>query len=401
MTAIELSLIPDAETDYIAVQRLMSDFKRETGIDVQLKRMDWEDAWPQLIAIATQGQGVDISHVGSTWVSSLMTMNALRPIPSHLISKIGGEGVFVPSTWSSVVSEEDRSAYGVPLSSYVYIVAYRKDLLEKTGLNPVTAFSSPAALEETVRALEQLHASENGWLMPVVPHPFNDFVHMAASWIWSAGGQIMDNRGKQVLFNSPASLVGLKSFLRLLRRVPDTDYLGSDECMMALLEGQASAVVTDARALNTAIQDQAPNLENIGAASLMSIPWSGGGSLVVWRHTFGYPDRLEAAYKLIEFMVRKQTLMDLANTCYTLPSRTDALDELFPAGHVLQPVMSQLISTGRSYRPIALWHRIEYQFGAELGSVAKRLMQDHTLDLDSTVEEAMDSLAYRLNLTLG
>jgi hypothetical protein len=63
--------------------------------------------------------------------------------------------------------------------------------------------------------------------------------------------------------------------------------------------------------------------------------------------------------------------------------------------------MLQLISTGRSYRPIALWHRIEHQFGVELGEVAKKLMKDHTLDLDSDMEEAMDSLAYRLNLTLG
>lgn len=401
MTTIEFSYIPDADSDFDSVARLMKEFKRETGIDVNLKRMEWGNAWPQLISIATQGQGADISHVGSTWVSSLMTMNAVRAIPFHLINKIGGEQAFVHSTWSNVVIEDDRQVYGIPLSAYVYIVAYRKDLLQQAGLNPVTAFATPSSLEESVRALQALHATEHAWLMPVVPHPFNDFVHMAASWIWSSGGHILDNRGKQVLFNSPAALAGLKSFLRLLRQVPDTDYFGADQCMAALLEGQASAVITDARALNTAIQNKAPHVEEIGAASLMSIPWSGGGSLVVWRHTHGYPDRLDAAYKLIEFMVRKQTMMELANTCYTLPSRTDALDELFPPDHALRPVMLQLISTGRSYRPIALWHRIEHQFGAELGAVAKKLLQDPNADLDRTVEEAMDSVAYRLNLTLG
>ncbi|HSJ87477.1 MAG TPA: extracellular solute-binding protein [Anaerolineales bacterium] len=401
MTTIEFSLIPDAETDYEAVSRLMSDFKRETGVDVRLKRMEWGNAWPQLISIATQGQGADISHVGSTWVSSLMTMNSLRAIPNHIVNKIGGEQSFVHSTWTNVVAEDDRQVYGIPLSAYVYIVAYRKDLLQQAGLNPVTAFATPAALEESVHRLEALNATEHAWLMPVVPHPFNDFVHMASSWIWSSGGHILDNRGKQVLFNSPAALAGLKSFLTLLRHVPDSEYFGADECMNALIEGQASAVITDARALNSAVQNKARNIEHIGAASLMSIPWSGGGSLVIWRHTHGYPDRLEAAYKLTEFMARKQIMMDLANSCYTLPSRTDALDELFPPDHALRPVMLQLISTGRSYRPIALWHRIEHQFGGELGLVAKQLMKDHSLDLDSALTEAMDSLAYRLNLTLG
>ena len=401
MTTIDFSLIPDAEIDYQTFVRLMDDFKRETGIEVRLKRMEWGNAWPQLISIATQGQGVDISHVGSTWVSSLMTMNALRPIPPHVINKLGGEQAFVHSTWTNVVAEDDRHAYGIPLSSYVYIVAYRKDLLEKANLNGATAFATPQSVEDSVDALEALHATECPWLMPVVPHPFNDFVHMAASWIWSSGGHLLDNRGKQVLFNSPAALAGLKAFLKLLRHVPDTDYLGADECMNALIEGKAAAAITDARALNSAIQNKAPNIQNIGAASLMSIPWSGGGSLVIWRHTHGYPDRLEAAYKLIEFMTRKQTMMELANNCYALPSRTDALDELFPPDHPLRPVMLQLISTGRSYRAIALWHRIEHQFGVELGNVAKNIMKDRSLDLDAAVSEAMDSLAYRLNLTLG
>ncbi len=401
MTTIEFSLIPDAEIDYQTVMRLMADFKKESGIEVHLKRMEWGNAWPQLISIATQGQGVDISHVGSTWVSSLMTMNALRPIPPHVITKLGGEQAFVPSTWTNVVAEDDRQAYGIPLSSYVYIVAYRKELLHQAKLDGATAFATPQAVEESVNRLEALHAMENAWLMPVVPHPFNDFAHMAASWIWSSGGHLLDNRGKQVLFNSPAALAGLKSFLRLLRRVPDTDYFGSDECMNALIQGKCAATITDARALNMAIQNKAADIESIGAASLMSIPWSGGGSMVIWRHTHGYPDRLEAAYKLIDFMTRKQTMMDLANNCYVLPARTDALDELFPPDHTLRPVMLQLISTGRSYRAIALWHRIEHQFGVELGTVAKTLMQDHTLDLDATVGEAMDSLAYRLNLTLG
>ena len=401
MTTIEFSLIPDAESDFQTITRLMVDFKRETGIDVNLKRMEWGNAWQQLIGIATQGHGADISHVGSTWVSSLMTMNAVRPLPNHLISKIGGEQAFVHSTWTNVTSEEDRNVYGIPLSAYVYIVAYRKDLLAKAGLNEKSAFATPHALEESVQKLDALKAVENAWLMPVVPHPFNDLVHMAASWIWSSGGHIMDNRGKQVVFNSPAALAGLKAFLTLLRRVPNTDYLGSDECMSAILEGKAAAVITDARALIEAIQNKRPNIENIGAASLMSIPWSGGGSVVVWRHTHGYPDRLEASYKLAEFLTRKSTMLELASNSYTLPSRTDALDELFPPDHALRPVMLQLISTGRSYRPIALWHRIEHQFGVELGAAAKELMQNPNADLDSTVTHAMNSLAERLNLTLG
>jgi hypothetical protein len=211
----------------------------------------------------------------------------------------------------------------------------------------------------------------------------------------------MDNRGKQVLTNSPAALTGLKSFLNLLRRVPNDGYLGADMCMQSLLEGKAAAVVTDVASLLSALQIQSSKIENIGAASLMSIPWSGGGSIVIWRHTYGYPDRLEAAYKLAEFLVRKHTMFELANQSNILPARTDALDELFPPDHILRPVMLQLISTGRSYRPIALWHRIEHQFGVELGEAASKLLKEPDADLDTVVTQSMNSLADRLNLTLG
>jgi multiple sugar transport system substrate-binding protein len=363
--------------------------------------MGWGNAWPQLIGIATQGHGVDISHIGSTWVSSLMVMNSLRPIPSNVVSKIGGAQTFVHSTWTSVVAEEDRNIYGVPWSSYLYIVAYRKDLLQQAGLNPNSAFATPQAFEESVRKLEELRSVETAFLMPIAPPPFNDFVHMAASFIWSSGGDITDNRGKQVVFNSPASLAGLTSFLRLLRRVPNTGYFGADNCMASLLEGKAAAVITDARAFHAAIQNKAPNIENMGAASLMSIPWSGGGSFVVWRHTHGYPDRLEASLNLLEFLVRKKSMLELAGEAFALPSRTDALDELFPLDHPLRPVMLQFISTGRSYRPIPLWHRIEHQFGVELGEVIAKLMNDSSAEIDSTVTRAMNSVADRLNLTLG
>jgi len=399
MAMIEFSLIPDADVDFQNFERLMFDFKSESGVDVRLKRMEWSDAWGQLIGIATQGQGADISHVGSTWVSSLMTMNAVTLIHRNLIAKVGGEQAFVHSAWSNVTAEEDRRTYGIPLSTYVYIVAYRKDLLARAGLQGNTAFATPQAFEQSIQKLEALKATEHTWLMPIVSNPFSDLVHMAASWIWSSGGHIMDNRGKQVVFNSPAALTGIKSYLTLLRRIPNTNYLGADECMNALVNGKAAAVITDARAfINTT---QGRHLENIGAASLLSIPWSGGSSVVIWRSTQGYPEKLEACNKLADFLSRKSTMLELARISQILPARTDALDELFSPDHPLRPVMLQLISTGRSYRPIALWHRIEYQIGVELGTMARELMQNPNADLDSLVTRNMNSLAERLNLTLG
>lgn len=400
MTVIELTTIPDEDADYALLQELLGTFKKQTGIEVKTTRMEWSDAWKQLINISTHGQGADISHIGSSWVSSLVSMNALRPIPPHIIIKIGGEESFVHSAWESVSMENDRHPWSVPLSTYTFAIAYRRDLLARVGLDGATAFSTPFALEETIGKLEELGAVKHAWLMPYVPFPYNDFVHTAASWIWSSGGQMIDNRGKQVLFDSPATIAGLKFYFKLLRRLPNLDPLTTDDCMDRLIQGKAAAVLTDARAILANLQEDTPETRDIGAASLMSIPWSGGGNLVIWRDTYGYPDRLEASFKLAEFLTRKSTLLEIGRSSHILPARVDALDELIPVDHPLRPVLIQLVSSSRTYRTIPLWRRIENQFGQELGNVAQTVFEDQDADLDRVLSEVMSPLSQRLNLIL-
>ena len=401
MVAIEFTTIPDEEDDYQFLIELLADFGKQTGVEVKLTRMDWTNAWQQLINISIHGQGADISHVGSTWVSSLVSMNSLRPIPPHIVTKIGSEESFVHSAWESGLMEGDRHPWAMPLSTYTYAIAYRKDLLAQAGLDGTTAFATPFMLEESVCKLEALNAVETPWLMPFVLFPYNDFVHTAASWIWSSGGHLMDNRGKQVLFNTPATLAGLRSYFTLLRRLPNVNFLGTDECMDALVDGKAAAVLTDARAILAHLQEDTPEIKNIGTASLMSTPWSGGGNIVIWRHTYGFPDRLEAAFKLAEFLMRKSTMLELGRRSHILPARVDALDELIPTEHPLRPVMIQLVSSARAYRTIPLWRRIENQFGQELGAIAMALFENKEIDLDALLVETMNSLTHRLNLTLG
>jgi ABC-type glycerol-3-phosphate transport system substrate-binding protein len=401
MVAIEYTGIPDTDDDYNLQLELLATFQKQTGIEVRFTRMDWSNAWQQLINISTHGQGADISHIGSTWVSSLVSMNSLRSIPAHIITKIGDQESFVHSTWQSIIMENDRNAWGIPLSAYTYAIAYRRDWLEQAGLDSTRAFATPLALEETVTKLEVLNCAEHAWLMPYVPFPYNDFVHTAVSWIWSSGGHLIDNRGKQVLFDSPATLAGLKSYFQLLGRLPTNHEIGTDECMQMLVQGKAAAVLTDARAILANLQGDRLETNTIGAASLMSTPWSGGGNLVIWRHTYGYPERLEAAFKLADFLTRKSTMLEIGRRSHILPARVDALDDLIPAEHPLRPVMIQLVTSSRAYRTIPLWRRIENQFGQELSVVAKKLFEDKNVDLDQLLAEVMGQLSYRLNLTLG
>jgi hypothetical protein len=170
--------------------------------------------------------------------------------------------------------------------------------------------------------------------------------------------------------------------------------------MQKLMEGKAAVVLTDTREVLRRVREDRPETRNLGTASLMGIPWTGGGNLVIWRHTYGDPDRLEAAFKLAEFLTRKNTMLEVGHRSQTLPARVDALDELIPVEHPLRPVMIQLVSSSRTYRAIPLWRRVENQFGRELSMIAKSLLEDKNADLDSMLSESMGALTKRLNLTL-
>jgi len=402
MTAIEFTFIPDTDAEYDLLLELLASFKQETGITVKTTRLPWREAWEQLIDTSMRGEGADISYVGSSWVSSLVSMNSLRPIPPHLIAKIGIEESFIHSTWQSAIMEEDKHLWSIPLSTYVYAIAYRRDLLAQAGLNCVTAFATPSEVEKTVCRLEELHCAEKAWLMPSAPFPaYNDIIHTAVSWIWSSGGHLIGNYAKQVLFDSPAALAGLKAYFKLLRRQPEAGTLQPSDTMQQLIEGKAAAVLTDARSILTYLQEDTPETRNIGTASVMGTPWSGGGHLVIWRYTYGDPEHLEAAFRLAEFLTHKSTMLEMGRRVHTLPARADALDELIPPEHPLRPVMIQLVSSGRTYRAIRLWRLIENRFGQRLDEVAKAALKDKDADLEAILTENMKALTQRLNLTLA
>jgi multiple sugar transport system substrate-binding protein len=402
MTTIEFSCIPDTDAECDFLLELLADFKKETGIVVRINRMNWGNAWDQLIGMAMKGEGADISHVGSTWVSSLVSINALRPLPPHLLARIGGAEAFIPATWQSAVIEEDRNPWSIPFNTHIYAIAYRRDLLQAAGLDEATAFATPSEVEKTVCRLEELHCAEKAWLMPSVRFPaYNDMTHTAASWIWSSGGHLIGNHAREVLFDSPATLTGLKAYFRLLRRQLEATHLQTSETMQHLIEGRAAAVLTDARTILICLEQGRLEAGNIGTASVMGTPWSGGGHLIIWRHTYGDPEHLEAACKLAEFLTSGSTMLEIGRKIHTLPARVDALNELIPPEHLLRPVVTQLVSSGRSYRAIRLWRFIENHFGQRLDLIAQAVLEEKDADWETVLTENMKALTKRLNLTLA
>src|SRR5512141_1268340 len=101
---LSFSLIGDMTPD---LRQLLNEFEQIRHIKIELIRMGWESAWAKLLTYALQGKGPDISHVGSTWVSSLVTMNSVREFSLREVDTMGGAQAFTAPAWQSATLQDD------------------------------------------------------------------------------------------------------------------------------------------------------------------------------------------------------------------------------------------------------------------------------------------------------
>ena len=77
----------------------LNEFKAKFHIMVQHKLFSWESALSELMNIALQSQGPDVSQIGTTWLGSLTGMIALRLFRESEVELFGGKQAFLPSAW--------------------------------------------------------------------------------------------------------------------------------------------------------------------------------------------------------------------------------------------------------------------------------------------------------------
>ena len=160
----------------------LSEFSRDNRVHIEQLQLGWEDAWREILGWSLHGiygKGPDISHIGATWGPSLVGMESLRPFKPDELRAIGGEQTFLPHCWQSGLSVEKDKVWSLPWHSYTFLISYRRDLLEKAGIDEKTAFQSAQSLSETVAKLKG-KVSESPWAVPVSQSHL-DTLHYIAS----------------------------------------------------------------------------------------------------------------------------------------------------------------------------------------------------------------------------
>lgn len=387
-----------------AVPKLVEEFSRKTGVKVKLRALSWSTAWVELFTMASQGQGSDVSNIGSTWVSTLAKLDVLRPFKPGEIAQMGGAEAFAVPAWESAKLLGDPRIWSIPSLGWIYVILYHKGLLRSAGIDPEKAFTSSDALLET---LSRLRASnlEIPWVNPDPIPPYVDFLHAAASWVWAEGGDFITPAGDKVLFDSPQAIAGFVKWFNLFRfsEKDEHNYLNYIEARDLVRAGRVAASLMTVDIANSILNSKLTNIkkEDIGFTNMTNTPWTGGGSYVIWNHVQYHPEREHAAVELVKFLSTKESSQLMLHDGNMLPVRMDALNENYPVGNPLRETVIQAATHGRIYYNVSHWRRVEAQLSLELLAVYEQIKVNPTANVEAVLRAHLEPLARKLNMVLA
>lgn len=208
------SFIQESRLD--AIDRTVKRFEEEhPGVTVVTESMSWPEFKQRWREGMETGDLPDISTACNLFeTAELMHAGLLQPVDS-IIDAIGRDR-FSPNVLAD--STHQGAIYGIPYYSHAYVLWYRTNLLEKTGV------AVPTTWEEFAQASKQLtdaSIDSYGYAMPMNP---NDYVstlnlHM---YVYSGGGSLL-NDDLTANLTSDLALEGIRYWTDIYRQCSPTD----------------------------------------------------------------------------------------------------------------------------------------------------------------------------------
>lgn len=380
-----------------ALARALREFEAQHRTGVHVEILDRTQERRQLSDFAIFSAGPDVSEVGTTWLSGLIAMNALRPFSPWELDALQREGAFFLPVWQPGVDREGAQA--IPWRTDTRVIYYRRDLLQQAGIDPEAAFLTTSALQDTLRRLGTT-PDALPCVIPTTPHPM--ILHILAPWVWQAGGRFMCQDRRKTQFTEPQALDGIVRYFETFAPAlaPAAQGLSDNQASDLFLTGQTAMIVSGHWILHS-IKHQAgaaPEVEaNLGLAVTPGAQYQGGMSLVIWKHC-RHP---QEALKLVRFLTgqRLQTT-DLLEAGY-LPARQQALSSPPFTTDPHFRLIGQSLQSGQGFDAAYMWGLVEDRLAAAIAEIWQQVFAEPDIDVAHIVAEKLESLAARLDRILS
>jgi multiple sugar transport system substrate-binding protein len=393
--------IADAPEDLQPLRGLLASFEREKQIQISFRRVGWDRAWQALLMDAVEGKGPHVSQIGSTWVATMAMLDALRAFNKGEIDAIGGATRFLPSAWESVKLADHPEVWAIPWSVYTFVLYYRRDMLERAGIDPASAFVTPKAMRETF--MELVRHKISPWAFPSL-HPYADLVHIASSWARANGSDFMSIHDNQPLFAETKASAGLMDFFELFPYIPlALRGLNIEACTNAFARGDVAVMIGGVEIGNELMESPYASQEmreNVAVTTLPGVPWIGGDHLVIWKNVLTDPEREKSALDLVTYLSQRETQIQYFQLENILPARVDAYDELSFPLETTKPTLEKILKTARPHPTLRLWRRIEAFLDSMLLDIGNAVLRQPTVSPSDITIQMLSEHEQKLSAVL-
>ncbi|WP_407271857.1 sugar ABC transporter substrate-binding protein [Radiobacillus sp. PE A8.2] len=291
-------------------------FEEESGIDVEVQSIPWDNAHDKVVTAVASGKGPDVIQAPMTWVPEFGAAGAFLDLTDYIgdYPNLDQSNFFEESAASTVY---DDQILAVPWFASTRILYYRTDLLEEVGYP-----EGPKTWDDMIDAATKLTArGDDQYGLDIAQEDTN----MPFIFALQQGWQYDVDKGA-ANFEDPK----FKDMVELYHSFFEKDIAQlteGKELMQAFSDGSKPMFFGGPWMVST-IENQAPELE--GKWNIAVMPegetkdsFMGGTQLTVFHNT----DKVDEALEFLNYMAKPETQVAWYKKMNSMPAVTSAWED--------------------------------------------------------------------------
>jgi len=282
------------------------------GTTVNVTPVNWDQAVDKLLTAIAGNQTPDVSQMGTDMMGQFAATGALEPVPATF-----DQAAFFEGAWNTNVV--DGTVFGVPWYVETRLLYYRTDLAEAAGIT-----AAPATWDELTAAAEAIKEGGADWGISLGTKNWQEYV----PFLWSNGGQIMDDQGAFQL-NSPQAVEALTFYDSFFEAgLSPTSVPEGFDITPAFVSGTHPMFFSGPWHVGLITEAGAADIE--GKWALAPLPtkesatsFVGGSNLVVYEGS----ENKDLAWAFVQFLTDPATQVDWYSAATVLPAVQSAWDD--------------------------------------------------------------------------
>jgi len=324
-------------------------------VNVSVTPIDWGQAVTRLQTAIAGGQTPDVSQLGTDMMGQFVATGAIEPV---------GEGfdqsTFFESAWNTNVI--DDVAYGVPWYVETRVLYYRTDIAEEAGIT--TAPTTWDELKTMAQAMQQEGGAQ--WGISLGTKNYQEY----APFLWSNGGQIMNDAGEFAL-DSPEAVEALEFYDSFFEEgLSPTEVPEGFDITPAFVTGTHPMFFSGPWHIGLITSAGGADIEGKWAVATLPTKTSatsfvGGANLVVYQDS----QNKDAAWAFVEFMSRPESQVAWYEEATVLPAVQAAWDDPTLSGDESVAVFGEQLNDTQAPPAISTWNEIANAINEQLEQV--------------------------------